>query len=72
MDAAPPHPLEEKYQDIRSDEIEIETNLFTPEVEDAVVKIQAGVRGYLTRKHVNEMKRDIDDSLVNDVEGKTF
>lgn len=69
VDAAPPHPLEERFQDIQLDEIEIDTNLFTPEVEDAVVKIQAGVRGYLARKHVNELKKDIEDSLLIDVEG---
>lgn len=29
-----------------------------PEVEDAVVKIQAGIRGYLARKNVREIRRE--------------
>jgi hypothetical protein len=39
-------------------EIEIDTNLVTPEVEEAVIKIQAGIRGYLARKQVEEMRND--------------
>ncbi|CAG2170529.1 unnamed protein product, partial [Oppiella nova] len=67
VDAPPPHPLEERFQDIQLDEIEVETNLFAPEVEDAVIKIQAGVRGYLVRKQVKELK----NNAVNDDEEDT-
>lgn len=68
MDAAPPHPLEENLlnQQEESNEIEIETNLFSPDVEDAVVKIQAGVRGFLARKHVNKLKSELEDNEVFD------
>ena len=56
VDAAPPPPppptppkaQQESFDD--SEMIEIDTNLYTPEVEEAIVKIQAGIRGYLTRK----------------------
>ncbi|CAG2103499.1 unnamed protein product [Medioppia subpectinata] len=64
VDAPPPHPLEERFQDIQLDEIEVETNLFAPEVEDAVIKIQAGVRGYLVRKQLKSTHEDDEDTPV--------
>jgi len=51
--------------------------LFTPEVEDAVIKIQAGIRGYLARKQVKELKKDNEEvadnnRFVSNQEGMSF
>ncbi|XP_054166428.1 putative leucine-rich repeat-containing protein DDB_G0290503 isoform X2 [Oppia nitens] len=62
IDAPPPHPLEERL--LETEEIEIDTNLYAPEVEDAAIKIQAGLRGYLARKQVKEIKESINDLPV--------
>ena len=64
MDAAPPHPLEDNLQNNQQDMVEIETNLFSPDVEEAAVKIQAGFRGYLARKHIKELKSENEDNEV--------
>ena len=37
---------------------EIDTDLLSPEIEEAVIKIQANVRGYLTRKQYRGVTPD--------------
>jgi len=40
---------------------EIETNLWSPDVEDAITKIQAGIRGYLVRKQIRVLQQQTRD-----------
>lgn len=40
---------------------EIETNLWNPDVEDAITKIQAGIRGYLVRKQIRVLQQQTKD-----------
>ncbi|XP_074604556.1 uncharacterized protein LOC141857877 [Brevipalpus obovatus] len=40
---------------------EIETNLWSPDVEDAITKIQAGIRGYLVRKQIRVLQQQTKD-----------
>ncbi|XP_074602585.1 aldehyde dehydrogenase, mitochondrial-like [Brevipalpus obovatus] len=40
---------------------EIETNLWNPDVEDAITRIQAGIRGYLVRKQIRVLQQQTND-----------